>query len=240
MLTKQQIIDEIKRTASDNEGKPLGERKFKSETGISSWDWGKYWARFGDARREAGFEPNQRNVAYEDEVLNEKAVELIRSLGKLPTYRELHLASVNDLDFPSIHAFRRRYTTIPGLIEGLYEFYKGKDGYQDIVSLCIPVLENTVGAPATAKDNASAGEVYLVKSGRYYKIGMTRDIVRRGSELRIQLPERMDLIHSITTDDPSGIESYSHRRFEPKRMNGEWFDLTSTEVKAFKRWKRIY
>jgi hypothetical protein len=33
--------------------------------------------------------------------------------------------------------------------------------------------------------------------------------VRRGAELRIQLPEKMDLIHSIKTDDPSGVEHIS-------------------------------
>jgi len=72
-----------------------------------------------------------------------------------------------------------------------------------------------------------------------YKIGKTNDTVRRGNEIRIQLPERTDLIHSIKTDDPSGIEAYWHKRFETKRMNGEWFDLNSSDIKAFKRWRRI-
>ena len=87
--------------------------------------------------------------------------------------------------------------------------------------------------------NARVGEVYLFKSGHYYKIGKTNDTVRRGSELRIQLPETVRLIHSIKTDDPSGIEAYWHKRFEAKRKNGEWFDLSSAEIKAFKRWRRI-
>lgn len=63
--------------------------------------------------------------------------------------------------------------------------------------------------------------------------------MRRGNELKIQLPENLDLIHEIKTDDPSGIEAYWHRRFEAKRMQGEWFDLNSTDIKAFKRWRRI-
>ena len=71
------------------------------------------------------------------------------------------------------------------------------------------------------------------------KIGKTNDTVRRGNELRIQLPEKTDLIHSIKTDDPSGIEAYWHKRFEEKRMQGEWFNLSSADVKAFKRWRRI-
>ncbi len=110
------------------------------------------------------------------------------------------------------------------------------------------ILENELEAiPHTVSNNTDAREkdvvygfVYLFKSGRYYKIGKTKDMVRRGTEIRIQLPEKLDLIHSIQTDDPSGVEAYWHRRFDEKRMNGEWFDLNSADIRAFKRWRRIY
>ncbi len=59
----------------------------------------------------------------------------------------------------------------------------------------------TKGDRRTTSQDA-IGEVYLIKSGRYYKIGKTIDPVRLGAELRIQLPEKITLIHSIKTDDP--------------------------------------
>lgn len=237
-MTKQDILDAIRRTAKENDGKPLGVDRFEKETGINPYDWGKYWARLGDAQKEAGFVPNQLQGAYADEFLIEKIIGLARKLGKFPTYREIKVAKSSDDKFPDQGAFYRLGTK-DQFAAKVIEYCKNKSGYDDIVELCEPVLEKSNEEENLDNSNVRVSEVYLFKSGRYYKIGKTNDTVRRGSELRIQLPEKCTLIHSIKTDDPSGIEAYWHRRFESKRLNGEWFDLNSTEVKAFKRWRRI-
>ena len=78
-----------------------------------------------------------------------------------------------------------------------------------------------------------------MKSGKYYKIGLTIDLGRREYDLRIQLPEKPVKIHSIKTDDSVGIERYWHERFKDRRKNGEWFELTKEDVAAFKRRKFI-
>jgi hypothetical protein len=80
---------------------------------------------------------------------------------------------------------------------------------------------------------STKGVVYLLKSGPYYKIGKTVNLEQRLTQIGLQLPEPVEVVHKIETDDVSGIESYWHRRFGGKRANGEWFSLTEEDVKAF-------
>ena len=68
-MDKAHILLEIQRTAADKGGLPLGRERFSAATGIRAYDWGKYWARWGDALREAGFQPNQFNLAVPEEEL---------------------------------------------------------------------------------------------------------------------------------------------------------------------------
>jgi len=240
-LSKEKILDEIKRTAKENGGKPLGMNKFEKETGIKPYDWQRYWAQFSKAQIEAGFSPNQLQVAYSDEFLFEKIIFLARKLNKFPTSREILIEKINNPEFPTSEVFTRAFGFKQQFSLKLAEYCHNKKGYEDIIELCEGVLEKDDGQKESDdKDKEILGSVYLFKHGKYYKIGKTNDTVRRGNELKIQLPENLDLIHEIKTDDPSGIEAYWHRRFDSKRMNGEWFDLSSSDIKSFKRWKRIY
>ena len=237
-FTKQDILEAIRQTAKQNDGKPLGSDRFQKETGIGVYDWNNYWAKFSDAQQEAGFTPNLLYTAYDNEFLIEKVISKIRKFGKYPTFGELQVEFNKDADFP-FHALRRRKQN--EFIRKIIEYCNKKTGYNDVINICKPIIEklDKQEKPEDIKGNEKIGEVYLAKSGHYYKIGKTKDSVRRGQELKIQLAEELKLIHSIKTDDPSGIEAYWHNRFEAKRKQGEWFDLNSADVKAFKRWKRI-
>lgn len=239
MVSKERILAEIKRTAKENGGRPLGARRFQNETGISAYEWGKHWARYGDAVRDAGLQPNQRNAAYTDEFLIQKVIGITRKLGNFPTFRELLVEKGNDPGMPDQSAFQRLGGK-RGIALKVAHYCEGRWEYKDITALCAPLLTRIVPEEKGESISETVGEVYLFRSGRYYKIGRTNDTVRRGTEIRIQLPERLHLIHSIKTDDPSGIEAYWHKRFESKRKGGEWFNLTQADIRAFKRWKRIY
>jgi hypothetical protein len=239
-MNKQHILSEIKRTAATNDGVPLARERFLRETGIKTHDWmGKFWARWGDALQEAGFAPNELQTAYDENVLIEKYIGFTRELGHFPVDAELRLNSTRDEAFPSHSTFTNRLGgSKHKLVASILNYCKGRAGYDDILALCTPIAAVT---PDKVKEEVEREEVigfiYLMKSGRHYKIGRSNAAGRREYELAIQMPERLVTVHTIRTDDPAGIEQYWHRRFEDKRKNGEWFDLTAVDVKAFKRRK---
>lgn len=240
MLSKEQILEEIRKTTKENGGIPLGQVRFEKETGVKAYDWHRFWARFSDAQKEAGFLPNTLQKKYDDEFVIQKMIGLIRKLGKFPTYGELRIEKNIDSEFPSSGSLFDTKERKGELAYRIFEWCREKKDYQDILEFCVPIIEQSNKQKDIIGADTNIGEVYLFKSGRYYKIGKTNDTVRRGSELKIQLPESLNLIHSIKTDDPSGIEAYWHKRFEAKRMNGEWFDLNLSDIKAFKRWRKIF
>jgi hypothetical protein len=108
----------------------------------------------------------------------------------------------------------------------------------DVVDICRPYVgKRSAVSEEIEKGISPTGFVYLIKSGKFYKIGSTNNPDRRQYEIRLQLPEKVHHIHSIETDDPSGIEAYWHNRFRAKRLQGEWFNLSSIDIKIFRRRK---
>ncbi len=241
-MNKEHILEEIKRTAKANGGDPLGQNRFRTETGIKPYDWEKYWIRWGDAVRDAGFEPNQKNEAFSDTLLIEKFIALTREHCRLPGYRDLRMKARGDKDFPSADAYSRLGTK-QKLLSKVAKYCSEHEGFEDILLLTGPAAKPD--QLLLDNDHATSeriGYVYLLKHGSRmeYKIGKTFNPLRREGEIALQLPEKLEPIHYIKTDDPAGIESYWHTRFADKRKEGEWFSLTAADVRAFKKWKRIH
>jgi hypothetical protein len=238
-MNKQRILNEIKRTAAANGGVPLGRSRFFQETGIKESDWiGKIWPRWGDAVREAGFQPHQLQTAYSEAVLIEKFIGLARELGHFPVATEVKMKARSNDSFPWHNTFAR-FGSKSKFAAKILDYCKSCAGYDDVIALCTPIasLAREEDANDQIESEDVIGFVYLMKSGRHYKIGRSNAAGRREYELAIQLPEKLTTVHTIRTDDPAGIEDYWHRRFADKRLNGEWFALAAADVKAFKRRK---
>lgn len=238
-LDRAHILAEIRRTANENGGKALGRRQFASATGIRVADWeGIFWARWSDAVTEAGLSPNELQRPYEDEFIVAKLAGVVRDLGTFPTKQELRLAHRADPTFPNDKTIYRRGSA-RALAALVAEWSAGRPGYERVTESLTPLLR--AGEESQPSESRSPepefGFVYLLRSRRHYKLGRTNAAGRRERELAIQLPERVQTIHRIKTDDPIGIERYWHLRFADRRRNGEWFELTPADVQAFKRRK---
>ena len=237
-MNKQYILDEIARTAASNGGVALGKERFLKETGIRESDWsGKFWARWSEAVNEAGCTPSKLNAPMEEVALLESLVALIRELGHWPVESERKLKAKQTTGFPSHNTFGK-FGNKSQQLQKVIEYCEGKPYYADVLAIAKAAAPEEV---SMTEDEASleekAGFIYLLKAGRMFKIGRTNSLERRSRELAIQLPEKADRIHEIKTDDTIGIERYWHDRFKTKRKNGEWFELTGADVKAFKRRK---
>jgi hypothetical protein len=237
-MRREHILQELRRTAKANGGVPLGRQSFFNETGIKESDWiGKYWARWNDVVREAGFEPNQKQGAFDESFLIEKFIALMRELGRFPIVAELRMKKRSDATFPNSKVYER-FGSKAQLAAKIQGYCEGRTGCEDVVALCSTVADHAVSDIDTGSESVEdIGFVYLMKSGRFYKIGRSNAAGRREYEIGLQLPESMRTLHTIRTDDPAGIEEYWHKRFAAKRKKGEWFDLNAADISAFRRRK---
>jgi hypothetical protein len=240
VVTKEHILSEIRRTAEGNNGEPLGGSRFLEETGIRVADWrGRYWARWSEAVAEAGLKPNQFKGRTDDDHALRKLADETRRLGHFPTIAELRLRRREDQEFPG-SGILKRLGPKRVLAERLIDYCDADPGLGDLLEIAASAATEDLpheGNDADASQQDRHGFVYLLKSGKHYKIGRTNSVGRRHYELAIQLPERADRVHEIATDDPEGIEAYWHKRFAARRRNGEWFELSSDDVAAFRRRK---
>lgn len=241
-MTKIEILAEIKRTAEENGGIALGQKSFAQQTGIPKREWlGVYWRSWGDAVRDAGLTANKLTAKIEDDVYLSLYSLLALELGRLPTKEDLQLKKRTDPSYPWESAFHRRFGSYTALRARAQKFCATKPEFADVMPLFEAMKAGRSRASEPLSGASAIGYVYMVKHGTRaeYKIGMTRNTLRREGEIRLELPESLHSVHYIATDDPSGVEAYWHNRFAAKRKKGEWFALTRDDVAAFKRWKKI-
>jgi hypothetical protein len=237
-ISRDHILQEVRRTAEANGGKPLGRLSFFTETGIKESDWrGRYWVRWNDVLRDAGFGPNALVKARDDETLLDRFAALAVELGHIPVNSEMRLKRRTDQTFPDEKTYAR-FGSKAQLLARLGEYSSQHPKYESL----LPQI-NALGAsvdPVSSEESVQEleiGTVYLLRAGKYYKIGMSNASGRREREIALQLPQKAAMIHVIRTDDPPGIEAYWHRRFADRRKNGEWFELSAADISAFRRRK---
>lgn len=88
-----------------------------------------------------------------------------------------------------------------------------------------------IGEPSTG---IKAGVVYVLKSAYGYKVGRTRNVPARMRAFGVHLPIVYTIPVCVWFDDCHVAERHYHEMFGSKRINGEWFDLNESDIKAIK------
>jgi hypothetical protein len=174
----------------------------------------------------------------DDALIADALIALVRELGHFPTKAEAQLRQHADPTFPVAVVKARRKADLARIV--LVHCRRQPADFADVIAIVEPVVGSGLipaNDGAAGRAEPIVGHVYLLRLGKYYKIGRTNSFGRRERELEIQMPERAATVHVINTDDPIGIEAYWHRRFAEKRVrsDAEWFALNAEDIRAFKR-----
>jgi hypothetical protein len=171
-MSKQKILDEIRRTAAANDGVPLGLDRFAAETGITEAAWrGRYWRRWNDAVREAGFTPNTRPEKTDQDVLLAHLGAFVRELGRYPTVAEMRMRKRQDDGFPNHKVFERSGSR-PQLIARLLSYCERTPGSSDVAAI-------SQSMAATMPEAVESGEPTREQDGWVYLA-----LMRMGREKR--------------------------------------------------------
>ena len=225
---RARIIAEIRRIAAENGGSPPGIQQFVRKSGIKRSGFSLIWARWPDAVRDAGFTPHPANPRLDDDDMLAAIAEVARQLGRIPAESDLRVHRASGRYLPGQKAFMRHFGSKAGMLRSLKRWAAASAERADIAAMLAQV-----GEPPDPEPRITDA-VYLMKFGRFFKIGCSATPEQRVSDLQRGLPERAKLLHIIRTDDPYGIEAYWHRRFAEKCARGEWFRLTPEDVAAFR------
>lgn len=230
--TPESIIETYRKLVNER-GVAIGERVFTRETGLSRYHWmGGFWRSWSAFQEAAGYSPNDPTKKIADEILLRRFAELAVERDAVPIEADLNLKRKEDATFPGKRVFRR-WGSRDALLAAVAEYCEGKPEFARVRELLTD--GNSTRLDQHLGSLRVTGFVYLLRSGKHYKLGRTNATGRRLRELAIQLPQKPDTVHVIETDDPEGIEAYWHRRFAEKRQGGEWFALSADDVRAFKK-----
>lgn len=115
-------------------------------------------------------------------------------------------------------------------------------GLADLFAERFPDLEgatfsNAKSQPGVTRrlpSTATPGYVYLIRSPHGFKIGKTVNIKSRTRLFEVKLPFPISVEHYSWFEDYSTAERQLHATFHNKRLKGEWFDLSPSDIAHIK------
>jgi len=77
--------------------------------------------------------------------------------------------------------------------------------------------------------NQNNGYVYIIKSSNLYKIGYSSNWKKRKQSYDTHNPE-YKLVFLYKGNNAFKVESYLHKKYYSKNINGEWFNLLDSDI----------
>src|SRR6266566_5529793 len=140
------ILTAIRRITAANGGTPPGVRRFGHLSGFR-YRWQKYWLRWSDAVREAGFTPKSIHPRLEEGKMLEVFAALARELGRIPGFDDVTHYKRLGRELPAHTSYIAHFGGKNGLLIKLKR-WADEDGERADVAAMIPALKHPTGRTA--------------------------------------------------------------------------------------------
>lgn len=129
------------------------------------------------------------------------------------------------------------------IIETVYIF-KIKSDYGKIKFIAVKdkeayEIKNAEEIPSASKEFLDYGFVYIVKSELGCKIGRTKNLDDRMNLFNVKLPFNWEITKTYLLKDYKDFEKFFHSKFNHKRINGEWFDLSNEDLELIDKFYNL-
>ena len=106
--------------------------------------------------------------------------------------------------------------------------------FPDLDSFTFASRKPTPGIARRLPTIATPGYVYVIRSQHGFKIGKTVNMKSRTRLFEVKLPFPIKIEHYAWFENYSDAERTFHETFRSKRLEGEWFNLTPTDIAQIK------
>ena len=120
------------------------------------------------------------------------------------------------------------------IMKAVLPFYEAVKDEAIIAFNSRPPTPYAIPPQEPSQPKTQAGFVYLLKSGPYYKIGVSTNVDKRIEQLATLPPFDIELVHTTYDTDMYALEKDLHNLYADKRKNGEWFELEESDVEYIK------
>ena len=101
-------------------------------------------------------------------------------------------------------------------------------------------LQKELKSKINSTKNIKKQEILYIVSHKgfegFYKIGVTSDLSQRVAVFETASPLGVEILYNRKTDSVRSVESIVHKKYEDKRRNGEWFELSKEELDEVKQY----